>query len=446
MTDFLTNTVAFFFALGVIIFIHELGHHLVAKGFGMRVMTFSLGFGRRLWGFERGGTDYRLSLFPLGGYVKLSGEHPDEHTGEPGDFLSHPRWQRVLVYLAGPAMNAVLSILLVTAVFMIGIEVPALQTIPAVVGSVEAGGPGDLAGFEPSDLIREMDGKKVERWQEVLFHVMTSPDRAIPVVIERQGSIKSLELTPALVPKYEFGTAGLYPKILPKISAVDEGGPAALAGFEIGDEVRSVDGRAVVTTSDFAAYIESRPGEAVVVEVGRGENAVEIEVQPGLVELPDGREVGRIGVGLTAAVNRKLPLGEAFVESLHHNVDIVKQTVMVIGKIFQRQIKARSALSGPIEIAAISGEAARTGFAHLLYLMGFISISVGLLNLFPIPVLDGGQIAMLLVEIVVRRDLSIRIKEWVNLMGFVVLVALMVTVIGFDIAKRLPPGWIPGAG
>jgi len=399
MTDLLSNTVAFLFALGVIIFFHELGHHLVAKGFGMRVMTFSLGFGRRLWGFEWGGTDYRLSLVPLGGYVKLCGEHPDEHTGEPGDFLSHPRWQRVLVYLAGPFMNAVLSIVLVTAVFMIGIEVPALQSIPAVVGSIESGGPAELAGFEPGDRILEIDGKKVERWQEVLFHVMTSPERTIPVVFERQGSTRTVDLTPDLVPKYEFGTGGFYPKILPKISAVEEGRPASEAGFEVGDEVRKVDGRGVVTTADFAAYIEARPGERVVVEVRRADEMIEIEVVPGLVTLADGREVGRIGVGLSAAVNRKLPLGEAFVESLHHNWDIVKQTVMVIGKIFQRQIKARSALSGPIEIAAISGEAARTGFPHLLYLM-----------------------------------------------GFVLLVALMVAVIGFDIAKRLPPGWIPGAG
>ena len=146
MPDLLSNALAFIFALGVIIFVHEAGHLLVAKYFDMRVLTFSLGFGKRLWGFERGGTDYRVSLVPLGGYVRLGGEDPTESTEDPRDFLNKPRWQRILVYLAGPAMNIVLSIVLIAVLFMVGIQVPMLQNIEPVVGLVAEGSAGKAAG------------------------------------------------------------------------------------------------------------------------------------------------------------------------------------------------------------------------------------------------------------------------------------------------------------
>jgi regulator of sigma E protease len=137
MLHLLSNTAAFIFALGVIIFVHEAGHLLVAKAFGMKVLAFSLGFGKRLFGWQIGETEYKVSLVPLGGYVKLSGEEPGESTDDPRDFLNQPRWQRILVYLAGPLMNGVLSILLIAGLFMVGIEVPALQSVPSVIGTVE---------------------------------------------------------------------------------------------------------------------------------------------------------------------------------------------------------------------------------------------------------------------------------------------------------------------
>ena len=147
MDTFLINAASFLFALCVIVFVHELGHHVVAKIFGVRVMVFSLGFGKRLWGFEHSGTDYRVSAVPLGGYVRMGGELPDERTGHPSDFLSKPRWQRVLVYLAGPAMNVVLSVALIAGVFTAGFEMQAMQGMPSVIGSVEDGSAGAQAGF-----------------------------------------------------------------------------------------------------------------------------------------------------------------------------------------------------------------------------------------------------------------------------------------------------------
>jgi regulator of sigma E protease len=432
--DFLTNALAFVFALGVIIFVHELGHLLMAKAFGVRVETFSLGFGKRLGGFRRGETDYRVSLVPLGGYVRLGGEDPESRTGDPREFLSKPRWQRVLVYLAGPAMNVVLAILLIAIVFMIGIEVPDLQEIPPVVGTVEPGSSAAAAGLAPGDRIVEVNGRAISRWQEVGFAMMTAPEKPVTLGVEREGRRLDVEVVPRKVPRYEFGdTAGLYPIVLPRISQVLPGGPAEQAGFAIGDEVRAVDGQPVTDPQSFVAHIEKRAGEEVRVEVRRGVENLVLTVVP-----RDQGGKGKIGVGI-GVFQRYGPV-RALRESVRYNVNVVRQTLAVLGKIVRRELAAKSALSGPLEIAALSGAAARSGFKNLLYLMGFISISIAVLNLLPVPILDGGQIAVLLVEGLMRRDLSVRFKERINQVGFVLLVALMVMVLYFDVVKSWPMG------
>ncbi len=428
MRDLLGNSAAFVFALGVIIFVHEGGHYLMAKAFGVRVLTFSLGFGRRLWGFRRGETDYRVSLVPLGGYVKLSGEDLGEEAQDPRDFVARPRWQRVLIFLAGPLMNAVLAILLVAGLFMVGLDVPALQSIPSIIGTVEAGSPAERAGLKPGDEIVELGGKAVEHWQEVAFAIMTSVDRPLPVVVERGDARLTLTLVPHKLPGYEFGDAGLFPKVLPKIAQLTPGAPAEKAGFQLGDEVRGVDGRSLTSMLEFVGYIEQKIGQPVKVEMLRAGARVELTVVPA-----DQGGKGRIGVTLT--ISQRYPPGRAFVESVRFNYEIARQSLVVVGKIFTREVAAKSALAGPLEIAAQSGAAARSGFKNLLYLMAVISVSIGLLNLFPIPLLDGGQISVLLVESGLRRDLPLVWKERINQFGLVVIVLLMVTVLYFDFSK-----------
>ena len=438
MLDILGNVVAFVFALGVIIFVHEAGHHLVAKAFGMRVLTFSLGFGKRIWGFRRGETDYRISAVPLGGYVKLAGEDPDEEGHDPRDFPNRPRWQRILVYVAGPAMNAVLAVLLVAGLFMVGVDVPALQSIPAEVGTVEAGSPGEAAGILPGDRIVAIDARPVEQWQQVAFAIMTSIGRELAVEVERDGRRLAFVVVPARLPEHEIGDAGIFPRLLPRVAQVVAGAPAEGAGFRIGDEVRAVDGRSLANGLEFIAYVEGRAGAEVRVEVLRAGAPVELAVVPAEV---DGK--GKIGVLLT--LQQRYGPGRAFVESLRFNGEIARQSLVVVGKIFTREVKARSALAGPIEIAAQSGQAARAGWKSLIYLMAVISVSIGLLNLFPIPVLDGGQIVLLLVESVIRRDLPVAVKERVNQVGLALIVLLMVTVLYFDLAKNLPAVLRPGS-
>jgi regulator of sigma E protease len=432
MPEILSTILAFVFALGAIIFVHELGHFGVAKAFGMKVLTFSLGFGRRLWGFRRGETEYKIAWLPLGGYVKLSGEDATGPTDDPRDFVNRPRWQRILVYVAGPASNFVFSLVLIAGLFMVGIEVPALQSIPSVVGTVEPGSPGEAAGILPGDRIVAIGGREVDRWHDVAFAIMTSIGKPVPLVVERGGERLERSVTPVKPADFDFGDAGIFPKILPRIGKITPGSPAEAAGLRPGDEVRAVDGRALTSSADLVAHIEPRAGRTVALEVVRDGRRLELAVVPA-----DDAGKGRIGVTLTIA--QRLPFAAAFAESARFNYGIARQSLAVIGKIFKREVAARSALAGPIEIAAQSGAAARSGVKDLLYLMGVISVSIGLLNLFPIPILDGGQITILLVESAIRRNPSDGVKERFALVGLVLIVLLMVTVLWFDVSKRLLP-------
>jgi regulator of sigma E protease len=429
--EFGRTALAFVFALGVIIFVHEAGHFLAARAFGMKVLAFSLGFGRKILGFTRGETEYKIGWIPLGGYVKLAAEDPGDQVSEdPREFVNRPRWQRIIVYFAGPAANAVLSVLLIAGLFVVGVDIPTLQSIPTVVGTVEAGSAGEAAGIQPGDEIVAVDGKPVERWQEIAFTVMTSIGKPLAFELERAGQKVATTVTPVKPADFEFGDAGIYPKILPRIGEVVAGSPAEQAGFQPGDELFSVDGRPLASPGEFVAYVEERTGQTIQVALNRKGERLEIGVVPA-----DRDGKGKIGVSLT--LTQKFPPLRALRESVRFNLEIAHQSLAVIGKIFKREVAAKSALAGPIEIAAQSGQAARTGWKSLLYLMGVISISIGLLNLFPVPILDGGQITILLVESVMRRDLSVNVKERIAQVGFALIVLLMVTVLWFDVSKRL---------
>ena len=429
MTHVLTDLLAFVFALGVIIVVHEAGHLLVAKAFGVRVLTFSVGFGKRLWGMRRGETEYRVSAVPLGGYVRLGGENLEESTGDPRDFLSKPRWQRILVYMAGPAMNVFLAVGLFTALFMVGIEVPNLPDMPPLVGGVEAGSSAAKAGLQRGDRIVKVDNEAVENWQQVLMALLTSPDRPVQLAVERGGKTFATAVTPQRIPKYKTGdSAGIYPSIRPQVTQVMDDSPALQAGFRAGDEIRKVDGRPVADSRDFVTYIEKHPGVPVAVEVVRDRAAQALTVTP-----RNEGGLGKIGVGI--GFFQRYGPARAFVESVRYNVQIVGDTFRIVGKIFNQQISAKSAFAGPIEIAKQSGAAARNGFKQLLNLMGFISISIAIMNLMPIPILDGGQIFILLIEEVIRRDLSLRLKEVISQVGLVMILLLMGVVLYFDFLK-----------
>jgi regulator of sigma E protease len=337
-------------------------------------------------------------------------------------------------------MNVVLAVFLVAFVFMLGIEVAAPPDIPALVGSVRPESPAAEAGLLPDDLIVSIDGEPISRWEDARFAFLTSPEKSLAVEVDRQGSLQSVVVTPLKVPKYEFGDAGVYPKLLPRIAGLFPGDPAQAAGLEVGDEILAVDGRPIASQTQFIEYVSARPGETVVVDLMRKDVPITLSVVP---RSEDGR--GWIGVSLTVTTFQRFGPAEAFVQSVRFNIDVTRQTFAVIGKIFTGQLAAKSALSGPIQIAALSGAAARSGFRNLLHLMGLISISIAILNLLPIPILDGGQITILLFESLFRRDLSLTIKERINQVGFVLIVMLMVMVLYFDLVKVIPEGILPGS-
>ena len=430
-----SNILAFLVAAGVVIFVHEAGHYLVAKLFGVRVLTFSLGFGRRIWGFRKGDTDYRVSVIPLGGYVSFAGHDPSTPTDDPAAFMNHARWRRVLILLAGPAMNVVLAVVLVAAVFMIGTEVPNPRDVSNQIGQVAEGSPAEAAGLEAGDFIVVIDGEAVSDWRQVTMAVMTSPEQPLEVEYLRDGERRTTTLVPREIPKYQLGEAGIFAAAPPRIRSVRAGGPAERAGLRYGDAPLLVDGRPIATIEDFQAAIEPNAGREIEVVLDRAGERVVSSLVPDEV---DGK--GLAGVVIGPFHFQRFGPVEALRQSVRYNVDTTVEIFDFIGKIFERKISAQSALGGPIEIAAISGAAARTGFTELVLFMGLISLNLFILNMLPVPVLDGGQILILLVESTLRRDLSVRIKERMIQVGLVVIVLLMGMALYFDLMKNLPFG------
>lgn len=424
----LSNALAFVFALGVIVFVHELGHHLVAKAFGVRVLTFSLGFGRRLWGFERGGTDYRISLIPLGGYVNFAGQEPGQCSEDPRDYVNRPRWQRVLVLLAGPLMNVFLAVVLVAVVFMTGFAARDAKDLPPVVGAVEEGSPAAVAGLEPGDRVIAVEGEDTGSWQQLILAVLTSPEKPLDLVYRRNGEVSQTTLVPDKVPRDQVGEAGIHPLVL--IGEVLPASAAEAAGLRVGDAILAIDGSAIEHFADLRAGVVGRAGERLELTILRDGERLEIPIVP-----RQDRHGALIGVGQPY---ERYSFSEAVVESVRFNADLTVQILFLVEKIFERRISLKASLGGPIEIAAVSGAAARRGFRDLLLFMSFISINLFIFNLFPIPILDGGQILILLVEGTLRRDLSVRLKERITQLGLVMIVMLMAMALYFDLSKNLP--------
>ncbi|MFB3920121.1 MAG: RIP metalloprotease RseP [Terriglobia bacterium] len=437
--NFLTNVLVVIVVLGFMIFIHELGHFLAAKSFGVRVLVFSLGFGKRLLGFKRGDTDYRLSALPFGGYVKMAGDEPSAvRQGEPGEFLSRPRWQRFVVVIMGPAMNVFLAFALLTGLYRFHFQKPAYQEQPARVGDVEPDSPAARAGIQPGDLITRLDGLREPKWEDVEVKTLTTVDEAIPVDVLRDGQKISLTLKPEAKGPNRIGDAGWYPYVPGTIDAVEAGLPANQVGMKVGDQILSVDGRKAYFWPRVAYLLQEAKGKEVEIAVRRENSDMTFHVKPVLTEVR-GEKLWRIGVAFRSnMVVKQLPLGEALSASVRDNLRNSLATFDVLGKILTRRMSTRS-LSGPIGIAQLSGEAYRAGIPELLMFVCFISLQLGIFNLLPIPVLDGGVILLLAVESLIRRDLSLEVKERFAQVGIVFLLLLAVFVMYNDILKTFRP-------
>ena len=435
LTSIGLSIIAFLFVLGVMIFVHELGHHIAAKLLGIRVDVFSVGFGRRLIGFKRGDTDYRISLLPLGGYVKMAGENYDEElTGDPGEFMAHSKTHRFLVAIAGPAMNIILALILVTTNFMWGIPVAKYLRQPAVIGSVQEGSAAEQAGLQPLDIIVAIDGDPIPTWQELEIGISLSPNQDLVLEVERQGQVLTKEIATSVSEGFETGTIGVGPFIPYIISDVEPGSPAAEAGLRPGDEVVRVTtgNKTTVGFDESAQLINASEGSPLRFEVLRDNQVFETTFSA--VQMEDR---WRIGTAVEIIQLEQYGFLQALENSFERNLRLTLLTFDVVGRIVTGRTSLR-AMSGPIEIARFSGMAAAMGVIQLLNFMALVSLQLGIFNLMPIPILDGGVIALLAIEGLIRRDLSMRVKERIFQVGFIFLILLMGIVIFNDLAKNLP--------
>lgn len=428
--------------LGVMILIHEWGHYAAAKFFKVRVEVFSIGFGKRLLGFRRGETDYRISAIPLGGYVKMSGENPmDERTGDPGEFLSHPRWQRFIIAVAGPFMNIVLAVGLLTVVYMVHYEYPAFVDQPGVIAYVKPASAAAEIGLQPGDHITRIAGIENPTWEQIGLKVMLSPNEGLPITIDRGGQILEKTIVPKPITSSEVGSAGWSPEQSIVVADVDPGMPAAKAGLKEGDEIVAVNGKPVRVIDALIDKLQETKDQVVDVDVLRGGNRMTFKLQPVLADAEDKTKRYRVGFESTARMKvGQLSLIPAFQRSLEDN----KRYSLVLLELIQKMVQAKVSMrqvEGPIGIGSAIGHAVtEKGWTPLLGLTAGISLNLGIFNLLPIPILDGGVILLLLIEGLMRRDISLQIKERIYQAAFVFLVLFAVTVIYNDIAKRWPLG------
>ena len=427
----MTTLLAFAFVLGVLIFVHELGHFVMARRVGIRVLKFSLGFGPRLVGFKRGDTEYVISAIPLGGYVKMAGENPDDQrSGRDDEFLSKTKWQRFQVLIMGPLMNLILAVVVTAGVLMNGAEIPAFQYKPPVVGQVVPGSPAERAGVQQGDRVISVAGREVNTWEQFFFAVGTRAGREIDVVVLRNGKEVSVAVTPTSETRFEVGDIGVLPDSHPHVGSILPGSPAEKAGLNTGDVILKVDGATISVPNQLIDAISKKANTPVTITITRGGVEQDVQVTP---ELNAGR--GRIGINIGEDVIRIKPGPiDAIGMSIKRNYESAGLIFMTIGQLITRETSTRQ-LMGPLAIAQLSGESAQQGWVPLFALMASISLNLGLLNLLPIPVLDGGHIFIMALEGLARRDFSLRVKEKMFLAGFAVLLMLMVTVIYNDLTR-----------
>jgi regulator of sigma E protease len=442
------GALAFVFILGSAVILHEFGHFIVAKMLGIRVETFSVGFGKRLWGRKWGTTDYRLSLVPLGGYVKLGGDDSNAGLEEGGAeeipagerFDLRPRYQKFLVGVAGPVMN-VLTALAIPFVGAMAVGVPAAPS--PLVSQVDQGGAADTAGLRAGDRIISFDNEQNPTWRWMNVVATVKRNQSIPFVVEREGQRVQLSIRPTVTKEdgHEIGDLDFMPDLGTEpvlINQVVDDSPAAKAGLKPGDRVISIDGEAARNRAQVREYISKHTGE-LRVAVERGGERQELTTPAERIE---GKLLGVTFQPPPAVPMERVGPGEAFTVAVNANVEILRLTGMALGQVFSGQLPVGEAVGGPIAIAAASYEAATNyGWDGVFNMLGFLSLNLGIFNLLPIPVLDGGMIFMLFVEGFLAlwgMKLSLRMRERIQQVGFVFLLLLMGFVIINDVTKFAP--------
>lgn len=438
--------------LGVLVFVHELGHFLAAKWAGIRVLRFALGMGKpiRRLTVTRGGTEYSVCWLPLGGYVKMAsreemgsevlegGEAADEVPFEE-TFEAKPVWKRMIVILAGVTLNVFFAWLVFSGVFYkTGRPVIPVTTVGAVVDSVLPEGAEALAQLEPGDRIVRVAGRPVRSWDDILDGIQQTGMDTIPLELANGATIRLPLHRDAIRERAEAGAA-LQPWLPPVIGMVTPGRPAAKAGLAIGDTILAVDGSPIQQWYDLVTVLEQRAGVPVTISLGRpgGRQDVTVTTEAETVG-PKGaeRRVGRIGIGSGGLQPEFEPLtiGQALVAGAQTTASMSTLIFRVLRGMATGRVSARE-LGGPIAIAQGAAETARRGIDEFLMFMGLISVNLAVVNLLPIPVLDGGQFLFLLGEAVLRRPLPLRLRQRLTALGLFLVLLLMVLALSNDILR-----------
>lgn len=452
MLHILQSAVAFAAVLGTLIIIHEFGHYLVARWFGIRIEVFSVGFGKRLFGFRKGDTDYRVSLIPLGGYVQMAGDtHGLGATGAADEFLSKPRWQRFLVALAGPAMNILLALALPAILAMAHNEAPAYLTEPAVIRAVDPGSPAERAGLRRGDVVIAADGQGTPTWRSVEDFVAMRPGQTITLLIDRAGERQSatLAVARAAFDEQPIGYAGLNPELGPDakliFDEVSPGSPAGRAGLVAGDQLLAINDEEI-EQNDYGRHqsirmIRTHLATPLTFKVRRGDIDLYVDVTP---RLQDG--VPRVGIHQTLTgvrmADARLSTPAAFKHSVDANRRVLALTVTALGQAVAGSRSLRDTFSGPVQLFQYSGDAAKRGLPALLNLMAVLSLSLALFNLLPVPALDGGVMFMLILEKLlsaVGLPLSMQVRERMLQIGAIVLIVLTSYAFINDLSRLIAP-------
>jgi regulator of sigma E protease len=441
----MTTVLQLLLVLGLMVLVHEFGHFAMAKWCGVRVETFAIGFGKRVVGFRRGGTDYQINALPLGGYVKMAGEIPGEETAsDPGDLNNHPRWQRMFIALAGPFANFVLAFVLMAGVCMVHYEVNEYESGPAVTDYISPGSPVAATGIRAGDTIVHFDDVENPTWDDVLNHAALHLNRTVTFSYVHDGqrvNTNFLISTAATSPdQFDPATLGFVPKMQStpvKVSALVSGTPAEQAGLKPGDQIVSIDDLTVHSVNALLAYLQDQKGKPAILNVLRDGHTLMIPITPELTDAGDGTKGYRLGFQY---VPPPVKVGRlSFAKSLSASWVFNKKKSLLVFDVlkgmFERHISVKS-LSGPIGIAQVVHEAAEAqGWMPLVSTMAVISVNLGMFNLLPFPILDGGMIFLLLIESLFRRDLPMPVKERIYQVAFVCIVLFAAMVIFNDITK-----------
>ena len=428
--------------IGVLVTIHEFGHFIFAKMFGVKVEVFSIGFGPPIVRWKGKETVYQIALIPLGGYVKMYGEDSmtepvqgksEKDTLDPRSFAAKPRWQKMLIAFAGPLFNIVLAIILFAVAYMIGIQQPKYLNEPVVVGYVEKNSYAEKAGLKPRDKIIAIDGEPVKNWKEFTIKIGMKAGKTVVLDVIRDG--KRISVTVKVPENISKDHLGISPIIPAKIGTILPNSPAAKAGLQIGDEIIAINGKPIHSWFELVdALSQIKDDKEVTLLVKRNGKIFSVKVKP---EYNETLKKYVIGISpMMETITVKYGFAEAFEKAIERTKELTVALYKVIKGLVTGEVSIKT-LGGPIAIAQFSGQALEAGIATFLFSMAFISLQLGYLNLLPIPVLDGGLILILLIESIIRRPLPEKAKEYLAYIGFALIGTLMIFVIFNDIMRVL---------